>query len=169
MTTPEPGDVVPDLALPDHDGRPRRLADLPGGDPLVLHLYRGWFCPKERAFFRDVMLPLQDLAEVAYTQVVSVSVETPAVQAAYRAGLEARWTFLSDADRGLQQALDLREWTDTEHDPFVPTVLVLRPDLTVHRAWNGYWFWGRPSLDELWTELRGLTRDLREDWVVPRG
>ena len=162
----ETGARVPDLVLPDQDGHSRRLSDLAAGDPVVLHFYRGWFCPKERAYFPE-LLALQERAEVAYTQVVSVSVEPPEVSAAYRAGLGARWTFLSDTDRVAQDQLGLLETTDTVHRPFVPTVLVLRPDLTVHAGYNGYWFWGRPSAEELWADLRSVTRSIRSDWEVP--
>jgi AhpC/TSA family len=70
-----PGSVLPDVTLPDQDGNARKLSELPGGDPLVLHTYRGWFCPKERTFFRTVMQPLQEVAEVGYIRMVSVSVE----------------------------------------------------------------------------------------------
>jgi len=133
----------------------------------VLHTYRGWFCPKDRAFFRHVLLPLQDLAEVGYVRMASVSVEPPEVSAAFRAGLDARWMFLSDARRELQALLDLREVTDMVHDPYVPTVLVCDPDLTVRRAYFGYWLWGRPSLDELWADLRAASRVLRPDWEAP--
>src|SRR4051812_13790518 len=102
---PVAGALLPDVTLPDSDGIPRRLAELPGGDPLVVHTYRGWFCPKERAYFRQVLLPLQDIAEVGYVRMVSVSVEPPPVAAAFRAGLDARWTFLSDTDRTWQSVL----------------------------------------------------------------
>jgi peroxiredoxin len=166
---PTVGDVLPDVTLPDTDGVPRRLSDLPGGDPLVVHTYRGWFCPKERSYFRHVLLPLQDVAEVGYVRMVSVSVESPAVTAAFRAGLDARWTFLSDVDRGWQQALDLREWTDTVHDPYLPTVMICDPDRTVRAAYNGYWLWGRPTLHDLWADLRDATRSLRPDWDPPHG
>ncbi len=27
----------------------------------------------------------------------------------------------------------------------IPHTLVLKPGLVVHRVYNGYWFWGRPS------------------------
>jgi|GEM_PF-2603889 len=100
MTRPVPGTLLLDKALPgtvpsdkvlsDTDGVPRRLADLAGGDPLLLHTYRGWFCPKERACFREVLLPLQEVAEVGYVRMVSLSVEPPEVSAAFRAGLDAR-------------------------------------------------------------------------------
>jgi peroxiredoxin len=165
---PTVGSVLPDVTLPDTTGAPRRLADLPGGDPLVLHTYRGWFCPKDRAYFRQVLLPLQEVAEVGYVRMVSVSVEPPEVTAAFRAGLDARWTFLSDVDRAWQAALDLREVTDTVHDPYVPTVLVCGPDLAVRRAYDGYWMWGRPSLADLWADLRAAGAALRPDWIAPR-
>jgi peroxiredoxin len=165
---PVPGTVLPDVTLPDTGGVPRRLSDLPAGDPLVVHTYRGWFCPKERAFLREVLLPLQEVAEVGYVRMVSVSVEPSVVAAAFRAGLDARWTFLSDEQREWQAALDLREVTDTVHDPYLPTVLVCDPDLTVRRAYDGYWMWGRPSLHELWAGLREATAAIRPDWHAPR-
>jgi NAD(P)-dependent dehydrogenase (short-subunit alcohol dehydrogenase family) len=31
----------------------------------------------------------------------------------------------------------------------------LFPDLTIHRAFDGYWYWGRPTLDELRHDLQG--------------
>jgi peroxiredoxin len=165
---PEPGTTLPDVVLPDADGIPRRLSELPMGDPLVIHTYRGWFCPKERNYFRQVLLPLQEVAEVGYVRMASVSVETPEVAGAFRAGLDARWTFLSDTDRTWQAALDLREITDTVHDPYLPTVLLCDPDLTVRTVWDGYWMWGRPTLGELWAELRAATKAIRPDWTAPR-
>lgn len=167
MPRPVIGTVLPDTTLPDTDGTPRRLADLPAGDPLILHTYRGWFCPKERAYFREVLLPLQEVAEVGYVRMVSLSVEPPEVNAAFRAGLDARWTFLSDVDRELQSTLDLRETTDTVHDPYLPAVFVCDPDLRVREVYDGYWFWGRPSLAELWADLRGATAAIRPDWAAP--
>lgn len=167
MPRPEPGTALPDVVLPDTDGNPRRLSELPMGDPLIVHFYRGWFCPKERNYFRQVLLPLQEVAEVGYVRMVSVSVEPPAVAAAFRAGLDARWTFLSDVERTWQEALSLREITDTVHDPYLPTVLVCDPDLTVRTVWDGYWMWGRPTLGELWADLRSATAAIRPDWVAP--
>lgn len=114
------------------------------------------------------LLALQDEAEVAYTSIVSLSVDPPEVSAAFRAGLGARWTFLSDPRREHLDALGLREHTDTVHHPYRPGVFVLGPDLTVHRAYNGYWYWGRPGVDELRADLRAVTRAIREDWEVPR-
>lgn len=136
----EPGATFPDITAVDHAGRERTLGELAAGDPLVLTTYRGFWCPKEQRYMRG-LLALQDEAEVAYTSIVSLSVDPPEVSAAFRAGLGARWTFLSDPRREHLDALDLREHTDTVHHPYRPGVFVLGPDLTVHRAYNGYWYW----------------------------
>jgi peroxiredoxin len=41
-----PGAVFPDYELPGHRGKHRTLSELQQGDPLVLVLSRGGFCPK---------------------------------------------------------------------------------------------------------------------------
>jgi peroxiredoxin len=160
------GAQLPDFELVDHAGNRRRLSSLVGEDPTVVQFYRGWWCPKEQAFFRR-LLALQADAEVAYSRILSISVDPPEVSAAFRAGLGARWTFLSDPDRQLQAQLQLRETTDTLHDPYVPAVVVLDPDLCIHTAYNGYWYWGRPTHEELVGDLRELSRALRADWLAP--
>jgi peroxiredoxin len=161
-----PGERFPDISLEDHAGNRRRLSELVGGDPVVLQFFRGWWCPKEQAFFRRLMA-LQDEAEVAYSRIVSVSVDAPAVSAAFRAGLGARWTFLSDPSRSVQAELGLRETTDTLNDPYVPTVFTLFPDLIIHRAYDGYWFWGRPTAEELRCDMREISAAIRADWTAP--
>ena len=35
----------------------------------------------------------------------------------------------------------------------IPHTLVLKPGLVIHRVYNGYWFWGRPSFSDLWSDL----------------
>jgi len=46
----------------------------------------------------------------------------------------------------------------------IPHTLVLKPGLVVHALYNGYWFWGRPSVDDLWRDLRAATAEIRPDW-----
>ena len=162
----QPGARVPDFELPDHAVNPRRLSELVAGDPAVLQFFRGFWCPKEQAFFRR-LVALQDEAEVAYCRFVSVSIDPPRVSAAFRAGLGARWTFLSDVDRAVQARLHLRESTDTLNDPYLPTVFSLAPDLTIHAAYDGYWFWGRPTMEELRLDMRAISRAIRPDWQAP--
>ncbi len=163
MSTPAPGDRFPDIDLPDHTGRPRRLSELAQGNPVVLVTSRGWWCPKEQRFMR-MLVDLQNEFEVAYAQIVVLSVDPPEVQSAFRAGLGARFTFLSDGDRRWIDRLDLREKTDTTHRPYLPAGFSLYPDLRVHAAYNGYWFWGRPTAEELRQDMRAITRAIRDDW-----
>jgi peroxiredoxin len=160
------GARMPDLRLTDHAGYERSLSALAAGDPVVLQTYRGWWCPKEQVFFRR-LLTLQEEMEVGYARIVSLSVDASPVAAAFRAGLGARWTFLSDPERTALAELRLRETTDTVNHPYIPAVFVLRPDLTIHRAYEGYWFWGRPTVEELIGDLREVSSEIRPDWVAP--
>ncbi len=165
MTTPslEPGSKLPDLDLPDHTGRRRALSEIANGDPMVLLTSRGWWCPKEQHHLREVV-KLQDEVEVAYSKIVVVSTDPPEVQAAFRAGLGARFTFLSDHERRWIGELGLQETTDTVHDPYLPTAFTLLPDLTIHGAYHGYWFWGRPTMEQLRSDMRAITMAIRPDW-----
>jgi hypothetical protein len=63
-----------------------------------------------------------------------------------------------------QVATDIAEYTDPEHNPMVPHTFVLQPGLVIYRIYNGYWFWGRPSFYDLWTDLRAATAEIRPDW-----
>jgi peroxiredoxin len=162
---PAAGATFPDITLPDHTGRRRGLSEVAGGDPLVLLTSRGWWCPKEQRYLRN-LVTLQDELEVAYSRLAVVSVDPPEVSAAFRAGLGARFLFLSDAERSWLDVLGLRETTDTVHHPYRPAAFTLFPDLRVHRAYNGYWFWGRPTHEELRRDLREITREIRPDWEL---
>jgi peroxiredoxin len=42
-----PGDVFPDLRLPDHTGTRVTLSGLPRKGPVVLAFVRGWWWPKD--------------------------------------------------------------------------------------------------------------------------
>jgi peroxiredoxin len=158
-----PGDAFPDLDLPDHTGRARTLCELAGGDPVVLLFSRGWWCPKEQRHLREVTT-LQDEFEVAYARIVVVSIDASEVQAAFRAGLGARYVFLSDPERRWLERLDLLEETDTTHRPYRPTAFTLFPDLTIHTAYDGYWYWGRPTMEDLRRDMRAISRAVREDF-----
>lgn len=156
----DPGERFPDLDLPDHTNRPRLLSDVASGDPVVLLFSRGWWCPKEQRYLREVV-QLQSEFEVAYTRLVLVSIDPPEVQSAFRAGLGARFVFLSDAERHWLPRLDLLEESDTVHHPYRPTVFTLFPDLTIHTAYDGYWYWGRPTLEDLRRDMRAISREVR--------
>ena len=76
----------------------------------------------------------------------------------------AQWIFLSDVGRKVQKDLDIQEYTDPHNDPMIPHTLVLKPGLVIHSVYNGYWYWGRPSIGELRRDLREVTREIRPDW-----
>jgi peroxiredoxin len=122
--------------------------------------------PSEQAFFRR-LVALQDALEVSYARIVSLSVDPAPVAAAFRAGIGARWTFLCDPERSALERLGLRETTDTVNHPYVPAVFTLLPDRTIHSAYDGYWFLGRPTGDELLRDLRAIGQAIRPDWRAP--
>jgi peroxiredoxin len=155
----------PDLELPDHTGRSRTLLEIAGGDPIVLISSRGWWCPKEQRYLRE-LAQLQDEFEVGYAKLVLLSVDPPEVQSAFRAGLGARFLFLSDSERRWVDHLGLRETTDTVHNPYRPAAFSLFPDLRVHRSYNGYWYWGRARMEEIRRDMREISEQIRPDWEV---
>jgi hypothetical protein len=68
--------------------------------------------------------------------------------------------FLSDAGRTVQKDLDIAEYTDPVHNPMIPHVIVLEPGLVIHKVYNGYWFFGRPTLEDLRQDLRAVTKEV---------
>jgi hypothetical protein len=84
----------------------------------------------------------------------------------YRSGVGAHWPFLSDTRRIVQKDLDIAEYTDPAHNPMIPHVMVLEPGLVIYKIYNGYWFFGRPTLEELRQDLRVVTKKCRPDWDI---
>jgi hypothetical protein len=80
----------------------------------------------------------------------------------------ANWPFLSDPGRKLQKDLDIAEYTDPHHNPMIPHTLVLEPGLRVYKIYNGYWFFGRPTVEELRLDLRAVLQRCRPDWDISR-
>ena len=158
-----PGTIFPDYQLPDHMGTPRRLSELQGDDPLILTLSRGHYCPKEHQQHLELAAFYPKIA-VGYTQIVTISTDEHHTLQEFRASVGAEWTFLSDPDRTVQKDLDIAEYTDPEHNPMIPHTLVLKPGLIIHSIYNGYWFWGRPSVTDLWHDLRAAMSEIRPDW-----
>jgi peroxiredoxin len=158
-----PGGTFPDYELSDQTGTVRRLSELQRSDPMVLQLARGHFCPKDHQQHLDLAAFYTKLA-VSYTQIVTISTDDVLQTREFRNSVGAQWTFLSDAGRVVQRDLDIREYTDPYHDPMIPHTLVLKPGLVIHSVYNGYWFWGRPSIEDLWHDLREATREIRPDW-----
>jgi peroxiredoxin len=160
-----PEAIFPDYELPDQRGKHRRLSELQGGDPLVLVLSRGGFCPKERRQ-HEGLLQLRREMQVGYCRLVTISTDNLLETNEFRAGVGADWTFLSDPGRKLQKDLEIVEYTDPHHNPMIPHTLVLQPGLRVYKIYNGYWFFGRPTVEELRLDLREALRRCRPDWDI---
>jgi peroxiredoxin len=160
-----PGAAFPDYELSDHGGMRRTLSALQGDDPLVLVLARGGFCPKDRRQ-HEGLLQLHREMQVGYCRLVTISTDNLLETNEFRAGVGARWTFLSDPGRKVQRDLDIAEYTDPTHNPMIPHTLVLEPGLRVHKIYNGYWFFGRPTLEELRLDLRAVLQRCRPDWDI---
>ena len=160
-----PGAVFPDYELPDHRGKHRSLSELQGGDPLVLVLSRGGFCPRDRRQ-HEGLVQLHREMRVGYCRMVTISTDTLIETIEFRLGVGAGWTFLSDPARKLQKDLDIVEYTDPHHDPMIPYTLVLEPGLRIYRIYNGYWFFGRPTVEELRLDLRAVLQRCRPDWDI---
>ncbi|MGH3148967.1 MAG: cold shock domain-containing protein [Rubrobacter sp.] len=167
-TNLRPGDAFPDFELPDHRKQPRRLSGytrpspldeklgFDDGYPLILVFGRGFFCPRDGEQMRGLVRFQSELA-VNYCKLVSVSADPPLVGAAFRKGLGAEWPFLSDEGRQVIRSLGLLDETEGEYAGVSrPFTFVLRPDLTVHKVYDGWFFVGRPTLEELRRDLREI-------------
>lgn len=158
-----PGADFPDYELPDHEGNPRALSDLQGSIPMVLHLSRGGYCPKEHRFLR-LMVDAYPEFRVAHTRIAVISCDNQLDTNEFRDSLGAEFPFLSDEERIVQQDLDIQEYTDPVHDPMIPHTFVLEPGLRIFSQYIGYWYWARPSIGELRSDLRALMQKIRPDY-----
>ncbi len=50
----------------------------------------------------------------------------------------------------------------------IPHVIVLEPGLVIFKIYNGYWFFGRPTIEELRQDLRAGLKKCRPDWEITR-
>src|SRR4051812_16106554 len=164
-----PGAAFPDYELPDQDRATRTLSEIQGDDPMILTLARGHYCPKEHQQHLELAAHYPKF-NVAYTQLATISTDAHHESQEFRASVGAQWPFLEDPERVVQKDLDIQEYTDPDHDPMIPHTLVLKPGLVIHKIYNGYWFWGRPSVEELRQDLRAVTGEIRPDWdLAPPG
>jgi peroxiredoxin len=158
------GQPFPDFVLPDHTRTPRRLSSLQTrDDPMLVVLIRGFFCPKDREQLKELTRFHPQLV-VGSCQLVVITTDDWHTTNNLRQQLGAHYPFLYDEKKVVRDRLDILEYTDPQHEPMIPHTFLLRPGLRIHRIWNGYYYWGRPSTAELHAELRELTRAIRPDW-----
>jgi peroxiredoxin len=112
------------------------------------------------------LVELHPELEVGYCRLVTISTDNLIATNENRTGLDAHWTFLSDAGRKVQKDLDIAEYTDATHNPMIPHTIVLEPGLIVFKIYSGYWFFGRPTNEELRQDLRAILKKCRPDWDI---
>ena len=168
MINLEVGDGFPDFTLPDHRGSPKTLSGFTkpspmdekmgflDGYPLILVFSRGFFCPRDGEQMRG-LVGFQGELEVNYSKLAVVSADPSMVAAAFRAGLGADWPFLCDEEREVIKSIGILDETEGEYAyRSRPFTFVLRPDLTIHKVYDGWFFVGRPTIEELRQNLRHI-------------
>jgi len=139
--------MFPDYWLADHRGQHRALSELQGGDPLVLVLSRGGFCPRDRRQ-HEGLLQLHRETQVGYCRLVTISTDNLIETNEFRTAVGADWTFLSDPGLKVQKDLDIAEHTDPQHSPMIPHTLVLEPGFA---KTTESWFGGHRDCLETWS------------------
>jgi peroxiredoxin/cold shock CspA family protein len=145
-------DQFPDIALPNHQNEVMRLSHFTrpslldkhlgflDGYPLILVFFRGFFCPRDQQQMRQLVEFQRELT-VNYGKLVAVSADPPLVQAAFRAGLGAQWTFLSDERRVIIKQINILDETEGEYAYRAqPYTFILQPDLRIYKIYNGWYF-----------------------------
>ena len=102
--------------------------------------------------------------EVGYCRMVTISTDNLLQTKEYQSGVGAHWPFLSDPEGKVRTDLDIAEYTDPIHNPMVPYTIVLEPGLIVFKVYGGYWYFARPTIEELRHDLRSVLRKCRPDW-----
>lgn len=159
------GANFPDFELPDETSTLRKLSFLQGNDPMILTLNRGQFCPKDHQQLSQ-LAQFSPQCAVGYVRIVTITTENLLKSNELRLAIGANWTFLHDEKRIIQKDLDIAEYTDPINNPMIPHTFILGPGLKIFKIYNGYWYWGRPSLSELHLDLREVTQSVRPDWKI---
>jgi peroxiredoxin len=160
-----PGSLFPNYELSDHTGKRRKLSDLQGPDPIIVVLARGGYCPRDRRQ-HEGLAELHRELEVGYCRLVTISTDNITETNEFRSAVGAHWPFLSDTRRLIQKDLDIAEYTDPDHNPMIPHTVVLEPGLVIYKIYMGYWFFGRPTNQDLRQDLRVVLKKCRPDWDI---
>jgi peroxiredoxin len=172
-----PGAIFPDFELPDEEGNMHRLSEVQGKNPMVVQLGRGEHCPRERQHHRE-LLRFHEWCATALTELVTILPNDLHDVLKLKMTTGAHWLFLSDRDLEVQQTFDIDEYVDNHPAAAtVPHTVILSPGLVIEKVYVGFWFWGRPSVYDLWTDLREVRRkidanfdptlpDVREAWFA---
>ncbi len=111
---------------------------------------------------------LQPELAVNYCKLLVVTVDDPETTRQFRADLGANYPFLIDVERKLINELDIVDHTDPKHSPIpIPYNFVLDRNREIYKIYNGWWFVGRPTVEELRLDLRAVM-ERRPDYAYQR-
>ncbi len=108
---------------------------------------------------------LQPELEVNYCQMVVIWVDDPKVTRQARRELGATFSFLCDHERRVIADLDIMDTSDPNHPRIaIPYTFVLDSNREIYKIYNGWWYVGRPTAEELRMDLRALMSRRRDWW-----
>ena len=108
---------------------------------------------------------LQPEFRINYCKLITVSVDDRMNTNEVRDALGADWPFLMDPERRLLHELQMTDTTDkVQGEVYIPYTFILDRDRTIYKVYNGWWFVGRPTPEEIRMDLRALM-SRRPDWV----
>ncbi len=111
---------------------------------------------------------LQPELIVSYCKLVTVTTEPRLESVEMRNGVAAFWPFLSDRKRTLLHELQFIDDSEHRFGPvYLPTTFVLDGDLTIFKVYDGWWYVGRPTVEELRMDLRAVMQR-RADWAYSK-
>lgn len=137
MSIPEPGDLAPDIALPDETGTIHRLSDRRGTWTIV-YFYpedNTSGCTTEACQFRD----LHGSISTDGTEVWGISPDGAGSHAAFRAQFGLPFTLLSDEDHAVAEqwgAWGLKKNYGREYMGLIRSTFLVAPDGRVARSWR---------------------------------
>jgi peroxiredoxin len=149
------GDTFPDFELPDEKGVMHKLSDIQGANPLVVQLGRGEHCPRERQHHHE-LVKFHEWCGVLESELVTILPNSLHDTLKLKMTTGGHWTFLADVDLQVRSQLGIEEYVDDHHTASVPHTVILGPNLEIFRIYCGFWFFGRPSIYDLWADLREL-------------
>lgn len=107
---------------------------------------------------------LQPELKVGYYGIITVTTEPRLETVEMRNGVGALWPFLSDNERKLLHELELADETEHRYGPvYIPYTFVLDSDRTIHKVYMGWWYVGRPTVEEIRMDMRAVISQ-RADW-----
>ena len=114
------------------------------------------------------MRDLQPELPVNYCKLLVVTVDDAETAQGLRDKIGATFPFLIDDQRELIHKLDIVDNTDKKHGQIpIPYTFVLDRDRSIYKIYDGWWYVGRPTVEELRMDLRTLMQR-RDDYSYKR-